>query len=125
MADLRLATAPLAQQPPAEISGLQRAYLAVDLGAGSGRVMLGRLSEDALELEELHRFAQPVAFEGGHERWLLDRLLAEVMTGLHAAGRQQLVDHAEIRSVGVDGWGVDYGLVDEVLAGKQAVAVAG
>jgi len=75
--------------------------------------MLGRLSEDALELEELHRFAQPVAFEGGHERWLLDRLLAEVMTGLHAAGRQQLVDPAEIRSVGVDGWGVDYGLLDD------------
>ncbi len=75
--------------------------------------MLGRLSEDALELEELHRFAQPMAFEGGHERWLLDGLLAEVMTGLHAAGEQQLVDPAEIRSVGVDGWGVDYGLLDD------------
>jgi len=85
----------------------------VDLGAGSGRVMLGRLREDALELQELHRFAQPVAFEGGHERWMLDRLLAEVMTGLHAAGEQQLVDPAEIRSVGVDGWGVDYGLLDD------------
>jgi len=74
--------------------------------------MLGRLSEDGLELEELHRFAQPVAFEGGHERWVLDRLLAEVMSGLHAAGQQQSVDPAEIRSVGVDGWGVDYGLLD-------------
>ncbi|MCH2278634.1 MAG: rhamnulokinase [Vicinamibacterales bacterium] len=92
---------------------LERAYLAVDLGAASGRVMLGRLSEDALELEELHRFAQPVAFEGGHERWMLDRLLTEVMNGLHAVGQQQLVDPAEIRSVGVDGWGVDYGLLDD------------
>ncbi len=74
--------------------------------------MLGRLTEDALELQEMHRFAQPAVFEGGHERWMLDRLLAEVMTGLDAAGRQQLVDPAEIRSVGVDGWGVDYGLLD-------------
>ena len=80
MADLRPGKAPLAQQQPVEISGLERAYLAVDLGAGSGRVMLGRLSGDALELEELYCFAQPVAFEGGHKRWLLDRLLAEVMT---------------------------------------------
>ena len=87
MADLRPAKAPLAQQQPVEISGPERAYLAVDLGAGSGRVMLGRLSEDALELEELHRFAQPVASEGGHERWMLDRLLVEVMTGLHAVGQ--------------------------------------
>ena len=75
--------------------------------------MLGRLSEDALELAELHRFPQPVGLEGGHERWKLDRLLAEVMTGLHAVGRQQLADPAEIRSVGVDGWGVDYGLLDD------------
>ncbi len=102
MADLRPVVAPL-----------ERAYLAVDLGAGSGRVMLGRLREDALELEELHRFTQPVGFEGGHQRWMLDRLLAEVMTGLHAAGQQQLIDPAEIRSVGVDGWGVDYGLLDD------------
>ncbi len=78
---------------------LERAYLAVDLGAGSGRVMLGRLSEDGLELEELHRFTQPVAFEGGHERWMLERLLAEVMNGLHAAGQQQLVDPDVILSV--------------------------
>ncbi len=104
----------LSPDPPHFHHGLlECAYLAVDLGAGSGRVMLGRLSEDALELEELHRFAPPVAFEGGHERWKLDGLLAEVMTGLHAVSRQQLVDPAEIRSVGVDGWGVDYGLLDD------------
>ena len=101
----------MADLPPAKPP--ERAYLAVDLGAGSGRVMLGRLREGALQLDELHRFAQPVASEAGRERWVLDRLLAEVMTGLHAAGQQQLVDPAEIRSVGVDGWGVDYGLLDE------------
>ena len=97
------------------------AYIAVDLGAGSGRVILGCLAGDALELTELHRFTQPVATEGGHERWVFDRLFAEILRGLEEAGRQTLVDPAEIRSVGVDSWGVDFGLVDEVLRFKQRV----
>lgn len=90
----------------------ERAYLAVDLGATSGRVILGVLRENELHLEELHRFAQPVAHEGGHQRWALPELLREIEAGLAAAGAQTLVDPATIRSVGVDTWGVDYGLLD-------------
>lgn len=94
-------------------SPIDRAYLAVDLGAGSGRVILGRFCDSGLELEELHRFPQPVARRGDHERWLFDELLAEVASGLRAACQQDLVDPAGIRSVGVDGWGVDYSLLDQ------------
>ena len=88
------------------------AYLAVDLGAGSGRVMLGRFSEGALHLDELHRFAQPVTRSGGHERWQIEEIFHQVEVGLQEAGRQEVTDPATIRSVGVDGWGVDYGLLD-------------
>lgn len=90
----------------------EHAYLAVDLGATSGRVILGIFREDELRLEELHRFEQPVERAGGHQRWVLPALLAEVETGLRAAGAQTLVDPATIRSVGVDSWGVDFGLLD-------------
>ena len=55
--DPELAPSPVHSAEPAIDD--HRTYLAVDLGAGSGRVMLGRVSEDRLELEELHRFAQP------------------------------------------------------------------
>jgi rhamnulokinase len=84
-------------------------YLAVDLGAGSGRVILGRFTSSGLRLDELHRFEMPHRHIEGHERWDFAQMLAEIETGLRAA-------HGEcdsILSVGVDGWGVDFGLLDE------------
>jgi len=90
-----------------------RAYAAVDLGAGSGRVIVGRLlggpSEERLELEEVHRFEHDVRVHDGHLRWDFTRILAEVERGLAAAGRA--ADGA-LRSLGVDGWGVDHGFLD-------------
>ena len=97
----------------------ERAYLAVDLGAGSGRVILGRFGDSELRLDELHRFPQVWTQEGGHQRWAMRELLGNVEQGLAAAGKQALVDPAAIRSVGVDTWGVDYGLVD---AGGELLA---
>lgn len=88
-------------------------YLAVDLGAGSGRVILGRFADEGLRLEELHRFEVQNRPVDGHDRWDFGRMLAEIVTGLRAARDQVLVDPASIRSVGVDSWGVDFGLLDE------------
>ncbi len=90
----------------------ERAYLAIDLGAGSGRVMLGHLQEGALALHELHRFAQEAHHHDGHDRWSFAALRRELERGLTAAARQTIVPVAAIRSVGVDAWGVDYGLLD-------------
>ena len=84
------------------------AYAAVDLGASSGRVMVARVGRSRLELEEVHRFGnQPVRLPDGLH-WDVLRLYREVLHGLRAAaGRAE-----GISSVGVDGWGVDYGLLD-------------
>jgi rhamnulokinase len=82
-------------------------HLAFDLGAGSGRAMLGRVSEAGLELEELHRFHYPPVSTGGHLRWPFATILAGIEAGLAAGRRVGAID-----SLGVCSWGVDYGLLD-------------
>jgi rhamnulokinase len=89
-----------------------RAYLAIDLGAGSGRVMLGLVRDGSLSLHELHRFTHEVHRQDGHDRWSFAALTHELELGLRAAARQTLVPLHAIRSIGVDSWGVDFGLMD-------------
>jgi rhamnulokinase len=91
---------------------MSKLHLAVDLGAGSGRVMLGGLGEDGLRLQEIHRFTYPPAERHGHLRWDVDHIWASIKVGLQAAPAAAKELGAEIASVGVDSWGVDYGLVD-------------
>ena len=82
-------------------------YLAVDLGAESGRVMLGRLAGDTLMLEEVHRFPNgPLRFQGTL-RWDALRLWEEIKTGL----RKVAVRGLRIASCSVDAWGLDYVLM--------------
>ena len=91
-------------------------YLAVDLGAESGRVMLGSLAGGKLGLEELHRFPnQPVQLPAGRY-WDAFRLFHEIVEGLRAAGQRKLAP----QGIGVDTWGVDFGLVgsDGTLVGS-------
>ena len=81
-----------------------KSYAAVDLGASSGRVMVGRAGRDSLELVEAHRFPhRPVRTPEGL-RWDVLSLYAGVLDGLKAAG--------QVDSVGIDSWAVDYGLLD-------------
>ncbi|MFJ4626132.1 rhamnulokinase family protein [Streptomyces sp. NPDC088847] len=82
-----------------------KVYAAVDLGASSGRVMVGRVGPDSLELTEAHRFPnRPVRTPEGL-RWDILALYAGVLDGLRAAG-------PALDSVGIDSWAVDYGLLD-------------
>jgi len=86
-------------------------YIAVDLGAGSGRVFLAGLDPNELLLEEIHRFHYPPLEENGHLRWEFAHILAEVKAGLRIAGVRGRELGRTIRSIGVDTWGVDYGLL--------------
>ena len=84
------------------------AVAAVDLGASSGRVIVGRLAGGRLALEEVHRFSNdPVQLEDGLY-WDVLRLHHEVLTGLRHAARAA----PDLRSVGIDTWGVDVGFLD-------------
>lgn len=83
-------------------------YLAIDLGAESGHVILGSLEGDRLALDELHRFPnQPVRLPNGLY-WDALRLHHEMVEGLTVAGRQRKLS---ISGIGVDTWGVDFGLL--------------
>ena len=83
------------------------AFAAVDLGATSGRVVVGRVGPGSLDLTEVHRFANtPVQLPTGLH-WDILALYQGTLDGLREAGRT-----AEIASVGIDSWAVDYGLLD-------------
>ncbi|HMF93708.1 MAG TPA: hypothetical protein VKE96_05415, partial [Vicinamibacterales bacterium] len=83
------------------------AYLAFDLGAESGRAILGRSSGGALALDEVRRFPNRPIRQNGSLYWDILHLWAEMRQALDAASGVRLA------SVGVDGWGVDYALIGE------------
>ncbi len=84
-----------------------KAHVAVDLGAESGRVFIGSSKGGSLSIREIHRFPnQPVVY-GKTSHWDLPRLWAEICRALSST------DLAEIASIGVDAWGVDYALIGE------------
>ena len=62
-------------------------YIAVDLGAESGRVMLGRIADGRLTLEQVHRFGNGPVQEQGSLRWDFERLLTEIKTGIGMAAK--------------------------------------
>lgn len=83
------------------------AYLAFDFGAESGRAILGELSNDKLTLTERHRFANPTTRINGRTYWNLPSQFEEIKTGLKKVGSTPLA------GIGVDTWGVDFGLVSK------------
>ncbi|MDQ0730948.1 rhamnulokinase [Arthrobacter sp. B1I2] len=87
-------------------------FAAVDIGASSGRVMLGRVSTAGVSLETVHRFPNGVMELDGGLRWDFDAVYAEVLDGLRAAARVAAVQGATVASIGIDTWAVDYGLVN-------------
>ena len=93
----------------------EQTYLAVDLGAESGRVMAGRFNGQKIALEQFHRFANGPVNLGGTLRWDLTNLWSEIQNGLREAASKL---NGSAVSVGVDTWGVDYVLLnrnDELL----------
>ncbi len=84
-------------------------YLACDLGADSGRLILGTLDQGKISLEELHRFPTGATKVSGALHWEFDRLLNELKAGLKKAAAKKL----PIASISTDSWGVDYVIYDE------------
>ena len=85
----------------------QHAYVALDLGAESGRSILGTLHGGQLSVEELFRFPNDMKNVGGHLRWDVDGLLANIKEGLRCSARSSV----QPESVAVDTWGVDFGFL--------------
>jgi rhamnulokinase len=82
-------------------------FAAVDLGASSGRVILGTVSKEVIAYEEVHRFGNGPVARGDGLYWDIDLLKSNVMQGLSKLAGD------DVLSLGVDSWAVDYGLIDQ------------
>ena len=83
-------------------------YLAIDIGASSGRHIIGRVEDGKIVLEEVFRFENGQVRKDGHDCWDIDKLVESIKAGIDAA-----MAKAEIESIGIDTWGVDFVLLDE------------
>ena len=91
-------------------------FAAVDIGASSGRVIVGEVADGAAQLHVVHRFPNGVIERDGSLHWDFDGLFAAVLSGLAAAAEFAAAAGGVIESIGIDTWAVDYGLLDP--AGK-------
>ena len=94
-------------------------YFAVDLGATSGRTILGTLADGKLEQEELTRFPNNLIETGGHFYWDIYALYLEMIKGLQIVGKRGI----DLSSIGIDTWGVDFVFIgddDAILRNPMA-----
>ncbi len=84
-------------------------YLAVDIGASSGRHILGWMENGKLRLEEIYRFSNGLMEKNGHLCWDMERLVQEVINGLKKCHELNRIPS----SMGIDTWGVDFVLLDK------------
>ncbi|MBO5712958.1 MAG: rhamnulokinase [Clostridia bacterium] len=84
-------------------------YLAVDIGASSGRHILGKFENGKVELKEIYRFENGAEKDGNKLVWNVEKLYANIIAGIKECNKLGVTPY----SVGIDTWGVDYALLDE------------
>ena len=84
-------------------------YLAVDIGASSGRHILAHLENGKIILEEVHRFQNGMINQDGHLVWDHESLFSEIVLGMKKCKELGKIPY----SMGIDTWAVDYALLDE------------
>ncbi|MDB4915415.1 MAG: Carbohydrate kinase [Gemmatimonadetes bacterium] len=89
---------------PSERADVRHNYLAIDLGASSGRAVVGTLDDATMQMQEVHRFSTPVVEAHGHISWDIEALWAEIRESV----RRAFSVEGGLRSVSVDSWAVDY-----------------
>ena len=86
---------------------MQKNYLAIDIGASSGRHIVGWMENGVLRTEEVYRFPNSVQRVNGHLKWDIDSLFANVKNGI----REAFAKYPAIESLSIDTWAVDYVLL--------------
>ena len=87
---------------------MNNTYLAIDFGGGSGRVIAGQISGGQLHLDEIYRFSNRQIKMGNHIYWDFLSLFEEMKNGIRLAVQKGY----HVTSIGIDTWGVDFGLLD-------------
>ena len=88
---------------------MQKNYLAIDIGASSGRHIVGWMENGVLRTEEVYRFPNSVRRVDGHLEWDIDSLFANVKQGI----REAFAKYPNIESLSIDTWAVDYVLLKD------------
>lgn len=83
-------------------------FLAIDLGASSGRAILGTVENNRLELQEISRFPNPIIEVNGRLYWDLLHLYQQIIGALQEVKSQKV----PVASIGIDTWGVDFVCLD-------------
>jgi hypothetical protein len=86
----------------------RRVVAAVDIGASSGRIIAGIVEKERVTLDPVHRFPNGIVERAGNLHWDFAALHQQVLTGL----ARLRAAHGQVQSIGIDTWGVDYGLLD-------------
>ena len=84
-------------------------HIAVDIGASGGRVLVGSLQDQKLDLQEIHRFSNAMINKSGQLCWDIDYLFDEIKKGIHTCRDRGIVPS----TIGIDTWAVDFVLLDE------------
>ena len=92
-----------------------KTYLAVDIGASSGRHILGWLADGKMQLAQVYRFKNGAEHRNGHLCWDADGLKNHVLEGLRACAEHVAPEQETPASVAIDTWGVDFVLLDEAM----------
>lgn len=87
----------------------KRYYLAIDIGASSGRHMLSHMEDGKMFLEEIYRFSNGMKKKDGHKIWDVDQLFEEIINGMKECKRLEKIPY----SMGIDTWAVDFVLLDQ------------
>lgn len=88
---------------------MQTCSLAVDIGASSGRVIVGFIQDGKMILDEVHRFENKLIEKNNHFCWDIEKLFSEIKKGIHQTKEQGY----KPESIGIDTWAVDFVLLDE------------
>ena len=100
---------------------MSKYYAAVDMGASSGRLMVGWTENGKMQLEEIHRFENGMVKKDDELCWEFDRIFREIVTGLKKCKELGKIPV----SLGVDTWGVDFVLLDKDGGEEEISAVYG
>ena len=88
---------------------MKKYFLGYDFGASSGRAMLGVFDGERIDISEIHRFSNDPVILNGRNVWDVQRLFYEMKQALLKVSRMGI----QIDAIGIDTWGVDYGLLDK------------
>ncbi len=84
-------------------------YISIDIGASSGRVFIVSMDGEKIKIEELYRFSNEIININDKLYWEFEKLLKNVKLGI----QKSFLKYPNIKSIGIDTWGVDYGCLGE------------